>query len=226
MKKQNRFLPALLLALVVSCASPAPGKDKDTPTGHNTPHKVLGVSHYGRVFGDLNATQLDMAQAIGITPLASRSEVGNLSDRLHLIRTCEHYAVDPLTHSIPYLVPGAARLLDDIGANFLDSLAIKGLKPNKVIVTSVLRTEEDVRRLRQRNGNATAASAHAYGTTFDISWCRFEEVKGAGGKTLRKANAATLKMVLAEVLRDLKQEGRCYVKYEVKQACFHITTRQ
>ena len=28
-----------------------------------------------------------------------------------------------------------------------------------------------------------------------------------------------------EVLRDLKQAGRCYVKYELKQGCFHITTR-
>jgi hypothetical protein len=27
------------------------------------------------------------------------------------------------------------------------------------------------------------------------------------------------------VLRDLKKQGRCYVKHEVKQACFHITAR-
>lgn len=226
MKKQNRYLPALLLALAALCALPAAGKDKDTSTGHDAPHKVRGVSHYGLVFGDLNAKQLNIAHAIGIAPLASRSEVGNLSDKLRPIRTCERYVVDSLTHSIPYLVPGAAKLLDDIGANFLDSLAVKGLKPNKVIVTSVLRTEEDVRRLRLRNGNAAAASAHSYGTTFDISWRRFEEMEDTDGKTLRKANATLLKMVLAEVLRDLKLAGKCYVKYEVKQACFHITTRQ
>ena len=34
-----------------------------------------------------------------------------------------------------------------------------------------------------------------------------------------------LKAVLGEVLRDLKKQGRCYVKHEVKQACFHITAR-
>ena len=32
--------------------------------------------------------------------------------------------------------------------------------------------------------------------------------------------------VMAEVLRDLKNAGRCYVKYEIKQACFHITARK
>ena len=35
----------------------------------------------------------------------------------------------------------------------------------------------------------------------------------------------TLKYVLSEVLRDKRQEGRCYVKYEVKQGCFHMTVR-
>jgi prophage antirepressor-like protein len=34
-----------------------------------------------------------------------------------------------------------------------------------------------------------------------------------------------LKWVLSEVLRDFREAGRCYVKYEVKQGCFHLTTR-
>ncbi len=46
---------------------------------------------------------------------------------------------------IPYLIPSAAQLLDTIGSNFLDSLTAKGLNPNKVIVTSVLRTQDDVK---------------------------------------------------------------------------------
>ena len=45
------------------------------------------------------------------------------------------------------------------------------------------------------------------------------------GRPLQDVSADTLKMVLSEVLRDLKQAGRCYVKYELKQGCFHITTR-
>jgi hypothetical protein len=42
----------------------------------------------------------------------------------------------------------------------------------------------------------------------------------------KDAKQVHLKAVLAEVLRDLKKSGRCYVKHEVKQACFHITARE
>ena len=38
-------------------------------------------------------------------------------------------------------------------------------------------------------------------------------------------DADTLKMVLSEVLRDLRKADRCYVKYELRQGCFHITAR-
>ena len=59
-----------------------------------------------------------------------------MKEKLHHIETNELYKVDSLTHSIPYLIPSAAQLLDTIGSNFLDSLTAKGLNPNKVIVTS------------------------------------------------------------------------------------------
>lgn len=71
-----------------------------------------------------------------------------MKEKLTHITDNEFYAVDSLTHSIPYLVPRASALLDTIGSNFLDSLAAKGLNPNQVIITSVLRTENDVKRLR------------------------------------------------------------------------------
>ena len=38
------------------------------------------------------------------------------------IKTNDYYEVEELTHSIPYLVPEAANLLEDIGKNFQDSL--------------------------------------------------------------------------------------------------------
>ena len=34
-----------------------------------------------------------------------------------------------------------------------------------------------------------------------------------------------LKMVLSEVLYDLRQREMCYIKYEKKQGCFHLTVR-
>ena len=47
----------------------------------------------------------------------------------------------------------------------------------------------------------------------------------APGEPRRQVRNDTLKWVLAEVLRDMRESGRCYVKYEVKQGCFHITVR-
>lgn len=200
-------------------------RQKDRSLKLNEPRNIKGVANYRRTFGDLNATQLKAARAFGVPPVASREEAEQMKSKLVRIAGNDRYAVDSLTHSIPYLVPRASALLDTIGANFLDSLAAKGLNPNRILVTSVLRTEEDVKRLRRRNVNASKNSCHAYGTTFDISWRRFVKVEDEGGRPLQDVGADTLKMVLAEVLRDVRRADKCYVKYELKQGCFHITVR-
>lgn len=200
-------------------------KKKDKTLKLNEPRNIKGVVSYKRSFGDLNETQLKAARAFGVAPLASRQEAGRMKGKLVMIAGNELYEVDSLTHSIPYLVPRACALLDTIGANFLDSLAAKGLNPNRILVTSVLRTQEDVKRLRRRNVNASNNSCHAYGTTFDVSWKRFVKVEDESGRPLQDVSADTLKMVLAEVLRDVREADKCYVKYELKQGCFHITVR-
>lgn len=137
------------------------------------------------------------------------------------LRFGEPFVVDKLTHSSPFLVEEAVALLHDIGSGFQDSLKNKHLPQYSVLVSSVLRTDADVKKLTKRNINASKRSVHCYGTTFDISYKRFVKHDDEG----KDANPVHLKAVLAEVLRDLKKEGRCYVKHEVKQACFHITVR-
>lgn len=214
-----------VLALTAGSVLAGCGEKKDMSMKMNEPRNIRGVVSYKRSFGDLNDVQLKAAKAIGIRPIASREEAKHLSGRLEEIAPCEFYGMDSLTHSIPYLVPQASALLDTIGSNFLDSLECKGLNPNRVIVTSVTRTKEDVKRLRRTNGNASMNSCHFYGTTFDISWKRFEKVEDPDGRPMQDVNADTLKLVLAEVLRDLRKADRCYVKYELKQGCFHITAR-
>lgn len=226
MYSKSRFISLFLLASMVLTGCLAGCKKKDMSLKLNEPRNIKGVISYKRSFGDLNEKHLNIAQAIGIRPLASREEAEDMREKLRHITTSERYAVDSLTHSIPYLIPGAANLLDSIGSNFLDSLESKGLNPNKVIVTSVLRTKDDVNRLRRRNGNASLNSAHFYGTTFDISWKRFQKIEDEDGRPLQNVSADTLKLVLSEVLRDLKQADKCYIKYELKQGCFHITTRK
>lgn len=223
---KKRFIPILLLAGLAATCTLAGCKKKDMSLKPNQPRNIRGVISYKRSFGDLNEKHLNVAQALGIPPISSREEAERIKGKLQLITTNELYAVDSLTHSLPYLIPKAASLLDTIGSNFLDSLVSKGLNPNKIVVTSVLRTKEDVKRLRRRNGNASENSAHFYGTTFDVSWKRFQKVEDEDGRPLQDVSSDTLKLVLSEVLRDLKQAEKCYVKYELKQGCFHITARQ
>ena len=219
------YLPVFLLSMSGLTCSFTSCKEKDMSLKLNEPRNIKGVISYRRSFGDLNEKHLNIAQSIGIAPLNSRQEAKSMTEQLKHIEDNPLYSVDSLTHSIPYLIPGAAALLDTIGRNFLDSLTAKGLNPNKIIVTSVLRTQEDVKKLRRRNYNASSNSAHAYGTTFDVSWKRFEKVEDEDGRPLQDVSADTLKLVLSEVLRDVKKNNLCYIKYELKQGCFHITSR-
>lgn len=87
----------------------------------------------------------------------------------------------------------------------------------------MLRSKEDVKKLRGHNGNATENSCHLYGTTFDICYNRYKTVEDPDGPKRRVVRNDTLKWVLSEVLNDLRREKRCLIKYEVHQGCFHIT---
>ena len=180
--------------------------------------------NWNEAFPDSQATQLSAALLNGITPAATREEIVALV-RSHQLVDITHsplYYVDPLSHSVPYLVPKAQQLLNEISINFLDSLHRQGLSPHLPIVTSVLRTADDVSLLQRGNKNATSNSCHCYGTTIDITYHRFQPLMYSTPVTRYDEQ---LKRVLGSVLYDLRKEGRCYVKYEYKQACFHLTVR-
>jgi hypothetical protein len=174
----------------------------------------------------LNDVHLAAAKSIGVAPLQNRAAAKKLGKKVVEIKSGDLYQVDSLTHSIPFLVPKASALLDSIGANFLDSLESKGLNPNRIIVTSVLRTQEDIKKLQKSgNPNAVKNSAHCYATTFDIAYAYYDKSWFKNFRFCESVEPETLKKVLGEVLRDLRKQKKCYVKYEVKQRCFHITTR-
>lgn len=196
-----------------------------TPTDTRRPHRIRSVPSYAVAFPDTNAVQLVAAQHWGVTPVRDREDAESRKRELVYIASSPYYHVDPLYSSIPYLVPRAAVLLQDIGQAFYDSLYVKGVPLHKLIVTSVLRSQEDVVKLRRRNGNATENSCHLYGTTFDICYNRYKTVEDPDGPSRRQVRNDTLKWVLSEVLRDMREQGRCYIKYEVKQGCFHMTVR-
>ena len=181
-------------------------------------HRILGVHSYKESFPDSQAVQIVAAEKWGVRPVKNREDAEKRMKELVYVGASPYYHIDPLYSSIPYLVPRAAVLLQDIGQAFYDSLYAKGVPFNQLIVTSVLRTENDVVKLRRRNGNATERSCHLFGTTFDICYNRYHPVT-------QPVRDDTLKWVLCEVLRDIREQGRCYIKYEVKQGCFHMTVR-
>lgn len=181
-------------------------------------HRIRGVNNYRDAFHDSQAVQIMAAEKWGVRPVKNREDAERRKKELVYVGSNPYYHVDPLYSSIPYLVPRAAVLLQDIGQAFYDSLYVKGVPFNQFIVTSVLRSESDVVKLRRRNGNATERSCHLFGTTFDICYNRYHPVT-------QPVRDDTLKWVLCEVLRDMREQGRCYIKYEVKQGCFHMTVR-
>lgn len=180
------------------------------------PLRQIGRLH--EIFNDSNHYQLEHARRLGVEPMRDIASYYNTRRPIVKIETNKDFVVDELRHSYPYLVPEAAQLLHDIGRNFQDSLASRKGGNYRIIVTSVLRTPVTVKRLRRVNGNATQESTHQYGTTFDITYTRFDPVDGKDVNT-----QGDLKNLLGEVLHDLHRQGRCMVKYERKSPCYHIT---
>lgn len=193
--------------------------------GQPVRHRIYSVSSYAEAFPDSNDLQMTAAKRLGVQPVENRDEAATHRESLVYIGASPYYHVDRLNRSIPYLVPQAAVLLNDIGRAYYDSLQIKGYPLYQFIVTSVTRTKEDVRKLRNYNHNATENSCHLYGTTFDICYNRYEPVVDPDDPQTQWTGSDKLKWILCEVLSDMRKNGRCYVKYEYKQSCFHITVR-
>ena len=195
--------------------------DKD---GKEVKHRIFSVPHFGNTFPDQQDVQILAANKHGVNPVQNREEAEHSKGKLVYVGSNPFFYVDKLNNSIPYLVPRASVLLQDIGRAYFDSLQIKGIPLHKIIVTSILRTKDDVAKLRTRNGNATENSCHLYGTTFDVCYNRYKQIQ-TRQQPRRQVQNDTLKWVLSEVLRDMRDRNRCLVKYEVKQGCFHITVK-
>ena len=172
------------------------------------------------IFNDSNALQLVAARQNGFQPIKSLHNVWSIDKPLIRIFSCDAYMLDELSSSVPYLVPKAAQLLKEIGYAFQDSIRSRGGKAYRIKVTSVTRTVYSVSQLMRRNRSATENSCHQYGTTFDISWVKFDCMDPTMVVSLED-----LKNIFAEVIQDFRRQGRCYAIFERKSGCIHITVR-
>lgn len=216
---------AVIVALLALChyltQEEAPAEEAQDDLAYQriaNPHRIWSVPSYKDAFPDGQDVQIVAAEKWGVRPVKNREDAEKRKKELVYAAASPYFHVDKLKSSIPYLVPRAAVLLQDIGQAFYDSLYVKGVPLNQLIVTSVMRSMDDVAKLQRHNQNATERSCHLFGTTFDICYNRYHPV-------VQPVRDDTLKWVLSEVLRDMRKQERCYVKYEVKQGCFHITVR-
>ena len=185
-------------------------RHREFETGERNPKRSVNLS---RDFNDINETHLQAARKLGIPPQPNRDALMQMTDRLVALEETRYYCLDPMTQSVPYLVPDAADFLTALGKLWQEYHGTN----SRYIITSCTRSDADVKSLRRSNVNATEDSAHRYGTTIDITYNRFDR----RGRT----TDGKLKEDLARALYDMQQAGHCYVKYEYKQACFHITVR-
>lgn len=218
-------LPQLLSKAQAETVKAKPVKSNCTEhrrlCGDQVPTLDLRTLSYGTLFADLNDVQIEAAMANGLKDPCRWGGRLEECDELVPIYSTELYYVDSLTHSKPYLVPEAAMLVHYIALRFRELQQERHHDGHLYlpIVTSVLRSESDVKNLRRRNRNSSENSCHIYGTTVDITYRRYLREDG------EVVNEEWLKQLLATALFELRYEGLCYVKHENRQACFHITVR-
>jgi len=179
-----------------------------------------GDKTYSVVFNDPQAKHLGAAKKKGLTcaPLASATDLNPVELGLTRIHSNRYLKIGHLSHSAPYLTKVAADELNQIAKDFQTQVQERKLPYCRILVTSVLRTAEDVEQLKKVNTNATTMSAHMYGTTFDIAWSYYQSRK-------RNASGDDYFKVLASVLTEHRDAKKVYVRYETQQRCFHITVR-
>jgi hypothetical protein len=196
-----------------------------------------------------NAQQLQPARALGIPPGTSGSEVERLAGTGRLIRLADstrHWVVRELDYSVPYLVPDAEALLQEIGERFHARLSALGLPAFRLEVTSVLRDASSHAALRRVNPNAAAGeSTHQFGTTFDLAYNAFAapasplvspsapeapwlerhllRIGDRFAETVAARRSAELQAILGEVLLEMQGEGKVMVTLERLQPVYHMT---
>lgn len=217
------ILVTIFLFISVSVYKCAKGHsiNKQQPPISHFPEKIdLNHTFRGKlaeVFSDSNCLHVASGIELGVAPVIDEADTAILN-KMDTVDSCAFYSVAKLTHSLPYLVPIAKELLDSIGSDFNKVLKAKKMPPFKMVVTSLTRSSKQQKQLSRRNKNASINSAHCFGTTFDISWTKFSKPQGES-----YIPEVKLKLILASILDQYRDMGRCFIKFEKKQTCFHIT---
>lgn len=176
-----------------------------------------GIPVYTAEFADMQAKHIKAAKKLGFqsAPLKGKNDVRRATG-LVKVGSCRYFKVAEMKYGSPYLTQTANDRLHQISKEFCEECRANGLPIARLVVTSMLRTDDDVRELQKHNQNAVEDSPHRYGTTFDISWSHYQCSR-------RNADGNEYLQILAEILRRQRKDGTIFVRYEKAQRCFHIT---
>jgi hypothetical protein len=178
---------------------------------------------FSRKLNDRLLDYTSTAKQNGIVPCKTDDEIKKrvAAGKLVKVRGGKNYVVDRLNHSSPYLTLNSKKLLEEIAERFREKTSGKGLYGTKIIVTSMTRKTENLKRLRRNNSNASVNSPHQYGNAFDITYKRFIVRK----MSMTNCDHKFMKEALAEIIQQMKNEGKCWATYERNQNCFHVVSR-
>lgn len=159
---------------------------------------------------------LNAAKSHNVEIIKNKKQLNKLSDQGKLVKVKQRgygYRIDNLTHSHPYLVPKGRTILNEMAREFVSKTG-----QNFFVVTSMTRTAADQDRLRNVNSNASSNdSSHSFGSAIDISYVRFNNVKGPNQK---------LEQNLEDILKQFEKAGKIYFVKERNMKCFHIIFRK
>ncbi len=118
----------------------------------------------------LNDRHVALAESLGLSDSLGRTALVRV-DTLQNVRALDG------EHSDPVLTPAGAAALAVIADSLGAAVRRAGAPPVRPVATSLLRTAASQAALRRVNANAAAGtSSHEFGTTFDLSYRRFEAV--------------------------------------------------
>ena len=166
---------------------------------------------------------MDRSVKQGIQPVANTQGLRKAyrAKKLLLVEAKQGFVLDTFQYSYAFLTPYAAKILEEIGAVFEDSLAQSPLKGCRLIVTSMTRTKHTVAKLVRKNRTAVKRSPHLNGNSFDISFSRF-----SASKSLSTVEKKYLQTVIAQILVRFKKDIKIWVTHEVREECLHIVARK
>lgn len=156
------------------------------------------------------------AESMGIGLINTEAQLEHHLSTGKLVEVTEDrgYKIHELTHSKAALNPRAFKVLKEIGIIFSETAGHNQF----FVVTSLTRPLASQEKLRKTNINATKnTSTHSYGASFDISYARFNGIKG---------DYPVLREMMESILNDLQKQGKIYVLREKAIGCYHVTPRK